>query len=63
MTDEDRISALEKECRRLWLAVFFISLFLAMTVVLLTIFDAKIRHLQRESVVKPSSAMIPQNSP
>lgn len=37
MTDEDRITKLEKECRRLWLAVFFISLLLAIIAILLTV--------------------------
>lgn len=37
MTDEDSITKLEKECRRLWLAVSFISFLLAIIAILLTV--------------------------
>lgn len=37
MNDEDRITKLEKECRRLWLAFSFISFLLAIIAILLTV--------------------------
>lgn len=48
MTDEDRITKLEKECRRLWFAFSFISFLLAIIAILLT-FCVKISAVQQNS--------------